>query len=278
MLERHKYKQAEKLCHEGLAQSPLDNHRGKLYNHLGYLYENFLDDKTFDDILEHYVLSLQVDETNANSHYNLSNFLLEQGMQHLLRALELNPSHTKATKRFTNLTPIKINQTLDIGHQKYQVTELTDEGVKAVLLQLRNDGSQLYERTTIENDIYIGPTINTTLASRNNQPYHPANNNSGAIEALEIDSMNHNKNRGASNNSSSYRSHSYQQQNHNHHQNQYSNINENGENGCCIRCTRAWYMWLICWIIALAGIALPIAGMLLVCIVFLMLLILVLFI
>ena len=114
--------------------SPLDNSRGKLYNHLGYLYENFLDDKTFDDILEHYVLSLQVDETNANSHYNLSNFLLEQGMQHLLRALELNPSHSKATKRFTNLTPIKINQTLDLGNRKYQVVELTDDGVKAVLL------------------------------------------------------------------------------------------------------------------------------------------------
>lgn len=106
-MERQKYKDAEKLCHEGLAKSPLDQCRGRLYNHLGYLYENFLDDKTFDDILEHYVLSLQVDESNANSHYNLANFLLEQGMQHLLRSLELNPQHSKATKRFANLTPVQ---------------------------------------------------------------------------------------------------------------------------------------------------------------------------
>ena len=108
LLERQKYKEAEKLCHEGLAKSPLDQSRGRLYNHLGYLYENFLDDKTFDDILEHYVLSLQVDESNANSHYNLANFLLEQGMQHLLRALELNPNHGKANKRYANLTPVTL--------------------------------------------------------------------------------------------------------------------------------------------------------------------------
>merc|ERR1719233_1007476 len=104
LLEQSKYKQAEKLCHEGLGKSPLDQSRGRLYNHLGYLYENFLDDKTFDDILEHYVLSLQVDESNANSHYNLANFPLEQ------------------------------------GNQKYQVVEVQEDGVRAMRLRKRSDG------------------------------------------------------------------------------------------------------------------------------------------
>merc|ERR1719334_2889403 len=144
LLERSKYKEAEKLCHEGLAKSPLDQCRGRLYNHLGYLYENFLDDKTFDDILEHYVLSLQVDESNANSHYNLANFLLEQGMQHLLRALELNPQHGKANKRYANLTPIKNGTTLDLGGHKYQVVEVVEDGVRADRLRKRDDGG--YEK------------------------------------------------------------------------------------------------------------------------------------
>ena len=94
------------MCHDGLAKTPEDRLRGKLYNHLGYIYENFLEDKTFDDILEHYVLSLQVDESNASAHYTLSNFLLEQGMQHLLRALELNDKHEKAKKRLALLQPV----------------------------------------------------------------------------------------------------------------------------------------------------------------------------
>ena len=108
LLETKKYRQCEKLCHDGLAQSPPDKDRGKLYNHLGYLYENYLEDKTFDDILEHYVLSLQVDESNSNSHFNLANFLLEQGMQHLLRALELNDKHSKANKKLAQLSPVCI--------------------------------------------------------------------------------------------------------------------------------------------------------------------------
>merc|ERR1719334_933490 len=144
LLERQQYKEAEKLCHDGLAKSPLDQSRGRLYNHLGYLYENFLDDKTFDDILEHYVLSLQVDESNANSHYNLANFLLEQGMQHLLRALELNPQHGKANKRYANLTPIKNGTTLDLGGHKYQVVEVVENGVRADRLRRRDDGG--YEK------------------------------------------------------------------------------------------------------------------------------------
>eukprot|EP01083_Nonionella_stella_P141895 438025_1 len=155
LLERQKYKEAQKLCHEGLAKSPSDQSRGKLYSHLGYLYENYLDDKTFDDIIEHYVLSLQVDESNSDSHYNLANFLLGQGMQHLLRALELNPNHDKANKRYANLTPIKTNATLNMGGSKYQVLEVVEDGVRAVLLRQRNDGS--YERTDPDDEPgYVG--------------------------------------------------------------------------------------------------------------------------
>ena len=129
LCERQQYKEAEKLCHEGLAKSPQDQSRGRLYNHLGFLYENYLDDKTFDDILEHYVLSLQVDESNANSHYNLANFLLEQGMQHLLRALELNPNHTKANIRYANLTPVQHSHLLSLHMTKsiYTTTTTTDQ-------------------------------------------------------------------------------------------------------------------------------------------------------
>ncbi|ETO09106.1 hypothetical protein RFI_28281 [Reticulomyxa filosa] len=61
----------------------------KLHNHLGELYEHHLEDKLFDDILERYILALQYDESNAKAHVNLGRFLIEQGKQHLHRALEL---------------------------------------------------------------------------------------------------------------------------------------------------------------------------------------------
>ena len=50
------------------------------YNHLAFLYEFYMNNRTFDDILENYVLSLQADPTNASAHYNLSNFLWDQGI------------------------------------------------------------------------------------------------------------------------------------------------------------------------------------------------------
>jgi len=144
MLESKRYRDAEKLCNDSLAFSPMTDARGRLYNNLGFLYENHLEDKTFDDILEMYVLSLQVDESNADSHFNLANFLLEQGMQHLLRALELKPKHPKGRERYKNLTPIEAGTTLDLSGQKYQVLESTDNGVLAARLRKRADGG--YER------------------------------------------------------------------------------------------------------------------------------------
>jgi len=226
LLERQKYKEAEKLCHEGLAKSPLDQSRGRLYNHLGYLYENFLDDKTFDDILEHYVLSLQVDESNANSHYNLANFLLEQGMQHLLRSLELNPQHTKASKRFANLTPVKVNTTLDLGAQKYQVVEVQEDGVKAIRLRKRSDGQ--YERTH-DDPVYVEVSSPEKVhpASTNNHGRTKNLGRGGGPAPLSIES-----NGGAG----------------------------PGGGGCCFRCVLQWWFWALLWILAVGGVVLPVLG------------------
>eukprot|EP01083_Nonionella_stella_P077456 211555_1 len=186
LLERQKYKEAERLCHEGLAKSPSDQSRGKLYSHLGYLYENYLDDKTFDDIIEHYVLSLQVDESNSDSHYNLANFLLGQGMQHLLRALELNPNHDKANKRYANLTPIKNHSILDMGGRKYQVLKVVEDGVRAVLLRKRNDGG--YAHTDEESEyVEVGPPEKVYPSSTNKVGQ---NQEKGAIDLRhEIDAI-----------------------------------------------------------------------------------------
>jgi len=226
LLDRQKYKEAEKLCHEGLAKSPLDTSRGRLYNHLGYLYENFLDDKTFDDILEHYVLSLQVDESNANSHYNLANFLLEQGMQHLLRSLELNPQHSKATKRFANLTPVKVNTTLDMGGHKYQVVEVVEDGVRAVRLTKRPDGT--YERSDDLNQYYIEVS--------SPEKVHPARNgrtndvNSGGPAPMSIDDPH------------------------------ASDAGAKGGAVCCFRCVTKWWFWALLWILAVGGVVVPVLG------------------
>eukprot|EP01084_Bolivina_argentea_P261529 441982_1 len=243
LLERQKYKEAEKLCHEGLAKSPLDQSRGRLYNHLGYLYENFLDDKTFDDILEHYVLSLQVDESNANSHYNLANFLLEQGMQHLLRALELNPNHNKANKRYANLTPIKANTTLDLGGHKYQVIEVVEDGVRAVRLRKRNDGG--YERSDDEpvyvevsspEKVYPSNNKNNRKTGGGGRTSNMGANNSNQPMALNIDDPNNYDNEQYDNN----------------------NNNNNNNNGCCYKCIFYSWFWCILWLIALAAIITPV--------------------
>lgn len=226
LLDRQKYKEAEKLCHEGLAKSPLDTSRGRLYNHLGYLYENFLDDKTFDDILEHYVLSLQVDESNANSHYNLANFLLEQGMQHLLRSLELNPQHSKATKRFANLTPVKVNTTLDMGGHKYQVVEVQEDGVKAVRLTKRPDGS--YERADDMNQYYIEVSspekVHPSTNSNRTKPGRTNDVQSSGPAPMSIDDP---------------------------------NASDAGGNGavCCYGCVLKWWFWALIWILAAGGVA-----------------------
>eukprot|EP01084_Bolivina_argentea_P047984 88449_1 len=227
LLERQKYKEAEKLCHEGLAKSPLDQSRGRLYNHLGYLYENYLDDKTFDDILEHYVLSLQVDESNANSHYNLANFLLEQGMQHLLRALELNPNHNKANKRYANLTPIKTHSTLDMGGSKYQVLEVVEDGVRAVRLRKRNDGS--YERTDDEPEyVEVGSPEKVYPSSSNNAGGRTKNMGNNQPVPLNIDDQTSN-------------------------QSQTTN-----DGGCCYKCVYFWWFWCLLLLLALGGVAVPV--------------------
>jgi len=229
LLERSKYKEAEKLCHEGLAKSPLDQCRGRLYNHLGYLYENFLDDKTFDDILEHYVLSLQVDESNANSHYNLANFLLEQGMQHLLRSLELNPQHSKATKRFANLTPVKVNTTLSLDGRKYQVVEVVEDGVRAVGLTKRPDGQ--YERADNANHHYIeiGSPEKVVATKAGKGRTNNLRGNSYPA-AMNIDDPN------------------------------ASEAGNSEKAGCCYGCVFKWWFWALLWILAIGGVVLPVLG------------------
>ena len=96
--EKHSYKQS--------IDSALEQPRGRLFSHLRDLYQNTLDDETFDDVWKHYALTTQLDNSNANSHYNLANFLLELGEKHLLRALEINPDHTDAITRYSNLIPV----------------------------------------------------------------------------------------------------------------------------------------------------------------------------
>jgi len=233
LLERSKYKEAEKLCHEGLAKSPLDQCRGRLYNHLGYLYENFLDDKTFDDILEHYVLSLQVDESNANSHYNLANFLLEQGMQHLLRSLELNPKHSKANKRLANLTPVAVNTSLTLDGRKYQVVQMVDDGIRAVGLTKRPDGQ--YERADDDHYIELG-SPEKVVSSNNNRGKggkgrtNNLRGNGPYPVPMNIDDPN-------------------------------ASDAGNGERAvCCYGCVFKWWFWALLWILAIGGVVLPVLG------------------
>mmetsp|Transcript_41908 Transcript_41908/g.37117 ORF Transcript_41908/g.37117 Transcript_41908/m.37117 type:complete len:586 (-) Transcript_41908:121-1878(-) len=233
LLERQKYKEAEKLCHEGLAKSPLDQSRGRLYNHLGYLYENFLDDKTFDDILEHYVLSLQVDESNANSHYNLANFLLEQGMQHLLRALELNPNHGKANKRYANLTPIKANTTLDFNGHKYQVVEVVEDGVRATRLRKRADGGyELSEDAPVYVEVSQPEKVHPSSGKKSQRTNNMANGDGGGgggrMNGMEIEDGGYN--------------------------------NNGAKRGCCVKCVGYWWFWALLWILAVGGVAVPVLG------------------
>eukprot|EP01083_Nonionella_stella_P115363 341961_1 len=110
LLEREKYKEAEELCHKNLHHDKLtsDQSKGLLYRHLGYLYEHYLGDKTFDDVLEQYLLSLQADESNSDSHYNLGNLFLEQAKRRISRALELDPNHQKAHEHYTTLSEVVI--------------------------------------------------------------------------------------------------------------------------------------------------------------------------
>ncbi|ETO32549.1 hypothetical protein RFI_04569 [Reticulomyxa filosa] len=98
-----RYEDCERLCLQAIQNCPPNQLRAKVYNHLGYLYENCIEGKHFDDVLEHYVLALQVDDTSVSAHFNLANFLLEQGLQHLARALELNPNHRKTQQRLASL-------------------------------------------------------------------------------------------------------------------------------------------------------------------------------
>eukprot|EP00484_Ammonia_sp_Unknown_P025903 CAMPEP_0197042628 /NCGR_PEP_ID=MMETSP1384-20130603/18961_1 /TAXON_ID=29189 /ORGANISM="Ammonia sp." /LENGTH=605 /DNA_ID=CAMNT_0042473775 /DNA_START=125 /DNA_END=1942 /DNA_ORIENTATION=- len=236
LIERQRYKDAEKLCHEGLAKSPLDQSRGKLYNHLGFLYENYLEDKTFDDILEHYVLSLQVDESNAASHYNLANFLLEQGMQHLLRSLELNPNFKKAKKRYAGLSPIEVNTTLDLAGAKYQVIDIVEDGVRAVRLTSRRDGG--YEPADTE-PVTIGISEATANSSAGKGTANVGSNaspgNSNGDEAssrrpLEVEDYND------------------------------DDVYATQQKGCCYKCVLRWWFWACLWLVALGGVAVPVLG------------------
>ncbi|ETO12675.1 peptidase S1 and S6 chymotrypsin/Hap, partial [Reticulomyxa filosa] len=102
-MKEENYEECERLCRSAIGKNLPNLLRAKVYNCLGYLYENCMEDKLFDDILEKYVLSLQLDNDNANAHYNLGNFLVEQGIQHLAQAIQLNPTHDKALSLFESL-------------------------------------------------------------------------------------------------------------------------------------------------------------------------------
>ncbi|ETO17056.1 hypothetical protein RFI_20277 [Reticulomyxa filosa] len=102
-MREENYEECERLCRSAIGKNLPNLLRAKVYNCLGYLYENCMEDKLFDDILEKYVLSLQLDNDNANAHYNLGNFLVEQGIQHLAQAIQLNPTHSKALSLFEAL-------------------------------------------------------------------------------------------------------------------------------------------------------------------------------
>ncbi|ETO22875.1 hypothetical protein RFI_14315 [Reticulomyxa filosa] len=102
-MEDDEFEKCETLCFEMIKKKPSNSIRSQMHNRLGYLYERYLGNKQFDDILEHYVLALQFDDHCTDAHFNLANFLFEQGSRHLSLANELNPNHPLIKQRIKEL-------------------------------------------------------------------------------------------------------------------------------------------------------------------------------
>jgi len=141
-METKEYKECEEMCIKAINQYPSNEYRAKLHNLLGYLFENWVENdnnnnKSFDDILEHYVMAIQIDDTCVVAHLNLANFLVEQGSLHFARALELDPTHKEIKPRLNLL-----HANLLIGHDwdREQVrNEVNDTKSKCMDTTVGND-------------------------------------------------------------------------------------------------------------------------------------------
>ncbi|ETO25380.1 hypothetical protein RFI_11759 [Reticulomyxa filosa] len=159
-LKEEHYETCEKLCLKAINMTQSNKAlRSKVYNCLGYLYENGTKEMSFDDIFERYVLALQLDECNADAHFNVANFLIEQGTRHLTRGMELFPTHDKS----------KIRSVGQVRHTFLLQTRFLNIGDKIWM------NSKEYQVVDISNGIFRCELVNETPMRNDSQETWPTN-------------------------------------------------------------------------------------------------------